>query len=138
YQRLEGYGERPWLVGRYFPFDDIETEVQRLQFAAAIGGIVLLLALLIAWRLGHVIGRPVRMLAAAAGRLQRLDFGGPPLDRLRLRELDDAAQAVNAATAALSWFGNYVPRKLVGRLLREGEDAVSVSKQRDVTVLFTD
>ncbi|MBP7063797.1 adenylate/guanylate cyclase domain-containing protein [Ferrovibrio sp.] len=138
YQRLEGYGERPWLVGRYFPFDDIETEVERLQFAAAIGAIGLLLALLIAWRLGRVIGQPIRQLAAAAGRLQRLEFDGPPLDRLRLRELDDAAQAVNAATAALSWFGNYVPRKLVSRLLREGEDAVNMSKQRDVTVLFTD
>jgi len=138
YQRLVGYGERPWLVGRYFPFDEIEQEVRRIQFAGVIGLVGLILSLLIGWRLGRVIGNPVRDLAQAANRLQALDFDGPPLPRQRLRELDEAAQAVNAATAALTWFGNYVPRRLVSRLMREGEDAVNMSKQRDVTVLFTD
>ncbi|MBP6819072.1 MAG: adenylate/guanylate cyclase domain-containing protein [Ferrovibrio sp.] len=138
YQKLEGYGERPWLVGRYFPFDEIENEVKRLQFAGAIGGVTLILSLLIAWRLGRIIGQPVRELAAAAHRLQALDFDGPLLQRQRLRELDEAAQAVNAATSALNWFGHYVPRRLVSRLMREGEDAVNLSKQREVTVMFTD
>src|SRR3546814_4648488 len=71
-------------------------------------------------------------------RLCNLDFDAPPLERVRVRELDDAAQAFNAANAALRWFGNYVPRKLVSRLVREGEDAITASKQREVTVLFTD
>src|SRR3546814_6934164 len=70
--------------------------------------------------------------------LRNHDFDTPPLGRTRLRELDDASQAINSANAALRWFGNYVPRKLVNRLVREGEDAVNVSKHRDVTVVFTD
>lgn len=138
YRRLYSYGETPWIVGRYFTFDQIETEIRRLQVSAAVGGISLILSLLVAWRLGYLIRRPLLAIGDAANRLRNLDFDTPPLDRTRLRELDDAAQAINAANAALRWFGNYVPRKLVNRLVREGEDAVNTSKQRDVTVMFTD
>ncbi|MFC3674111.1 adenylate/guanylate cyclase domain-containing protein [Ferrovibrio xuzhouensis] len=138
YRELHQYGNKPWLVGRYFPFDQIDTEVERLQWAAVVGGVSLVLSLLIAWRLGYLIRRPLLDISAAANRLRNLDFDTPPLGRTRLRELDDASQAINSANAALRWFGNYVPRKLVNRLVREGEDAVNVSKHRDVTVVFTD
>ncbi|WP_341898668.1 adenylate/guanylate cyclase domain-containing protein, partial [Ferrovibrio terrae] len=138
YRRLNAYGDRPWLIGRYFAFDQIETEIKRLQLSAIVGGISLILSLLVAWRLGYLIRRPLLAIGDAANRLRNLDFDTPPLERTRLRELDDAAQAINAANAALRWFGNYVPRKLVNRLVREGEDAINSSKQRDVTVLFTD
>ncbi len=138
YKRLDNYGDTPWLVGRYFALDEIETEVTRLQISAAVGVLSLILSLLVAWRLGWHLRRPILRLSAAATRLRNLDFDAPPLERVRLRELDDAAQAFNAANAALRWFGNYVPRKLVSRLVREGEDAVTASKQREVTVIFTD
>jgi class 3 adenylate cyclase len=138
YRRLYTYGDQPWIVGRYFTFDQIETEIKRLQLSAAVGGISLILSLLVAWRLGFLIRRPLQAISAAANRLRNLDFDAPPLERTRLRELDDAGQAINAANAALHWFGNYVPRTLVNRLVREGEEAVNTSKQRDVTVLFTD
>lgn len=138
YQKLDHYGDRSWLVGRYFPLTEIEDEVNRLRLAAAVGFAGMILTVFIAWRFGRSIGQPVRALADAANRLKALDFEAHPMPRLRLRELDDASQAFNAATAALSWFSNYVPRKLVSRLLREGEEAVNVSREREVTVMFTD
>ncbi|MBX3454231.1 adenylate/guanylate cyclase domain-containing protein [Ferrovibrio sp.] len=138
YRELPGYGSQPWLIGRYFPLEEVDNEVVRLQWAAAVGAVGLLLSILVAWRLGRAIGKPIRAMAEAADNLRSLEFNSAPLPRLRLRELDEAAQALNAAHQALNWFGNYVPRKLVNRLLREGEEAVKVSKQRDVTVLFTD
>lgn len=138
YRKLETYGDTSWLVGRYFAFDEIETEVTRLQVSAAVGVLALILSLLVAWRIGWHLRRPILRLSAAASRLRNLDFDAPPLERVRLRELDDAAQAFNSANAALRWFGDYVPRKLVNRLVREGEDAINVSKQREVTVIFTD
>lgn len=138
YRRLSSYGETPWIVGRYFPFDQVETEVNRIRVSVIVGVISLILSLLVAWRLGTLIRRPLLAIGNAASRLRNLDFDTPPLERTRLRELDDAAQAINAANAALRWFGNYVPRKLVNRLVREGEDAINTSKERDVTVMFTD
>jgi adenylate cyclase len=138
YRRLNQYGEKPWIVGRYFPFDQVETEINRLRVSVIVGVISLILSLLVAWRLGILIRRPLLAIGDAANRLRNLDFDTPPLERTRLRELDDAAQAINAANAALRWFGNYVPRKLVNRLVREGEDAINTSKERAVTVMFTD
>ncbi|MFN4312553.1 MAG: adenylate/guanylate cyclase domain-containing protein [Ferrovibrio sp.] len=138
YRQLEDYGDKAWIVGRYFAFDQIETEIKRLQLAAAVGVLSLVLSLLVAWRISYLIRKPLLAISNAANRLRNLDFDAPPLDRTRLRELDDAAQAINAANAALHWFGNYVPRKLVSRLVREGEEAISISKQREVTVMFTD
>ncbi|PJI43592.1 adenylate/guanylate cyclase domain-containing protein [Ferrovibrio sp.] len=138
YRRLNNYGDTPWIVGRYFPFDLVETEVNRIRLSAIVGGISLILSLLVAWRLGVLIRRPLLAIGNAASRLRNLDFDTPPLERTRLRELDDAAQAINSANAALRWFGNYVPRKLVNRLVREGEDAINTSKERPVTVMFTD
>src|SRR3546814_3179300 len=85
--------------------DLIDTEVERLQWAAVVGGISLVLSLLIAWRLGYLIRRPLLDISAAANRLRNLDFDTPPLGRTRLRELDDASQAINSANAALRWFG---------------------------------
>lgn len=138
YRRIMAYGDHPWLIGRYFAFDQVKTEIRRLQISAVVGFVSLILSLLIAWRLGRLIRRPLMAISDAANRLRNLDFDAPPLDRTRLKELDDAAQAINAANAALHWFGNYVPRKLVNRLVREGEDAINVSKRRNVTVIFTD
>lgn len=138
YRRLNVYGDTPWIVGRYFPFDLVETEINRIRVSAVVGLISLILSLLVAWRLGHLIRRPLLAIGNAANRLRNLDFDTPPLERTRLRELDDAAQAINSANAALRWFGNYVPRRLVNRLVREGEDAINTSKERDVTVMFTD
>lgn len=138
YRRIMAYGDKPWIVGRYFAFDQVKTEITRLQISAAVGLVSLILSLLIAWRLGRLIRRPLIAISGAANRLRNLDFDAPPLDRTRLKELDDAAQAINAANAALHWFGNYVPRKLVSRLMREGEDAINISKRRNVTVVFTD
>lgn len=138
YRRLDGYGEKSWLIGRYFSVDEVDTELDRLRFSAGFGVAALLLSLLVVWRLGQLIRRPLLAISAAANRLRNLDFDAPPLEPARLRELDDAGQAINAANAALHWFGNYVPRKLVNRLVREGEDAVNASKKRDVTVIFTD
>src|SRR3546814_14123025 len=66
--------------------DLIDTEVERLQWAAVVGGISLVLSLLIAWRLGYLIRRPLLDISAAANRLRNLDFDTPPLGRPRLRQ----------------------------------------------------
>ena len=62
----------------------------------------------------------------------------PALPRSAFRELDDAAGAFNDMRAALKWFGTYVPRKLVARLIAQGEGARVESEERRITVLFTD
>src|SRR3546814_15279440 len=73
-------------------------------------------------------------------RSTRTDTLFPYTTRFRssaFRELDSAAQAFNAMLGGLRWFETYVPRSLVMRLIRLGEDGVE-SEERQVTVMFTD
>lgn len=138
YQEVSGYSDQPWLIGRYFPLADIESEVNRLRRAAWVAFAVLILILAAAWLLGGAIGRPVRRLARATAAIR--DFAldaAQPLSRSWLSEIDEAATAYNALVNAARWFQTYVPRRLVRRLMAQGE-TTNALETREMTVMFTD
>jgi class 3 adenylate cyclase len=93
--------------------------------------------MLLAALMGVRMARAIRRLGVAAATLERFEFEGGPVTRSRLKEIDEAAEALEKARATLKWFGLYVPRRLVARLMEEGEESL-VSKRRTVTVMFTD
>jgi adenylate cyclase len=138
YREISGYSDKPWLVGRYFPLEELESEVQRLKYAAWLALAALLAAVCGAWLVGYAIGKPILRLAGATSAIRTLDFSGArPLAGSRFRELDEAIKAYNALTASLHWFETYVPRRLVKRLMAQGEQATALV-EREITVLFTD
>jgi class 3 adenylate cyclase len=137
YREVTGYGPEPWLVGQYFAFEEATRDVERLRQGIWAGAGALLLAMLLAALLGLRMARAIGRLGVAAEALERFEFDGGPATRSRLREIDEAAEALEKARAALKWFGLYVPRRLVARLMEEGEDSL-LSKRRTVTVMFTD
>lgn len=137
YREVAGYGPEPWLVGQYFPFEEATRDVERLREGIWAGAGALLLAMLLAALLGLRMARAIGRLGVAAEALERFEFEGEPARRSRLREIDDAAEALEKARATLKWFGLYVPRRLVARLMEEGEESL-LSKRRTVTVMFTD
>lgn len=139
YRNLRGYADAPWLIGSYFPEDSVGQPFHRLAFALAAGVLALLAAIGAALLLGRGIGRQIYLLADAATALRTLDVAGATeLRRSRFREVDEAAQAFNAALGGLRAFSRYVPRDLVLRLLRRDSPALLESQAREVTVLFTD
>jgi len=137
YRDITGYGPEPWLIGQYFPFEEATRDIERLQEGIWAGAGALLLALLLAAIMGVRMARAIRRLGVAAEGLERFEFDGTPVARSQLREIDDAAEALEKARATLKWFGLYVPRRLVARLMEEGEESL-LSKRRTVTVMFTD
>ncbi|MBV9835027.1 MAG: adenylate/guanylate cyclase domain-containing protein [Alphaproteobacteria bacterium] len=136
YRDVVVYGGN-WLVGRYFPIEVATQDLERLRWGVIGGGTALLGALLLAVIMGVRIGGSIRDLGTAAEALERLDFQTVPRVKSRLRELDDAGEALEKAHGALKWFGLYVPRRLVARLMEEGTDTL-VSRRRVITVMFTD
>lgn len=139
HRELAGYGDRPWLVGHYFPLAHITREVAHQRKVALFSAAALALILVVAIFLGRSIGRPIHKLAEAAARLRQLDFDSTPtLRRSRLRELDEAILAFGALRSAMRWFEIYLPRRLVKRLIARGEDRELRSEERMVTILFTD
>ena len=138
YREISGYSDKPWLVGRYLPLDELESEVRRLKHAAWLALGAVLAAVAGAWMVGYAIGKPILRLARATSAIRDLDLSAArPLAGSRLRELDEAISAYNALTASLHWFESYVPGRLVKRLMAQGEQATALV-EREVTVLFTD
>jgi class 3 adenylate cyclase len=139
YQPLEGYADLPWLIGSYFEIDSIGSQVERMAQAGIAALAVLLASLLATYVFGRVLRRPVDQLAAAARRVQALEFERvPPLPRSSIAELDDAGRAFNAMLQTLRSFARYVPRDLVRRLMARGDLDALPSEARTVTVLMTD
>jgi class 3 adenylate cyclase len=139
YRVIGGYGPQQLYMGVYARESELDTSaIDRVTLAGWIGLVILGLALVIAVVLGRAIARPVRDLAGAARAISTFDFRRvAPAKGSAFRELDSAAQAFNAMLAGLRWFETYVPRSLVLRLIRLGEDGVE-SEERQVTVMFTD
>jgi len=134
---LETYGDQPWIVGRYFPLDEVRDDTSRLFRALPYGGAALLLAVIVAVLLARAIGRPIGRLAEGADRISRLDFDGNRLPHSRLSEIDRANDAYNRSREALRVFGAYVPRKIVWRLMAQGEQGTH-SRRRTISIMFTD
>ncbi len=137
YRQLKGYGPEPWLVGQYFPIEDATADLDKLMNGAIVGAATLAVALALALLMGVRMARSIRTITTAAEAIERLEFDQPIHRRSRLREIDDAAGSLDKARSALRWFGHYVPKRLVRRLMELGEDAV-VSRRTNLTVMFTD
>jgi adenylate cyclase len=137
YHEVRGLSDKPLMVGAYFPAEQIYSETESLRNGAIAAAIALLVALTIGILLGRAISRPMVRLETAADEIRQFKFESPLLPGSMLEEIDHANAAVNASRAALHWFSTFVPRKLVTRLLAEGETTLQ-SKRRDVTVMFTD
>lgn len=136
-QVLSGYGPQPWTVGQYFPLEEATADLDRLFEGAMVGGGTLAAAIVLALIMGFSMARSIRTITSAAEAIERLEFEGAAHRPSRLREIDDAGHSLDRARGALKWFGAYVPRRLVRRLMELGEDAVR-SRRRPVTVMFTD
>ncbi len=139
YRRLAGFGPRPMIVGAYFHPSDVAKEVRRMIAALVAGIIALVVSLIGAIIVGRRIARPIVRFSAAAGRIRDLDIAKvEALPGSVFRELNDQSAAFNAMLRALRWFELYVPRKIVERLVRQGDVRNTISDAREITVMFTD
>jgi len=136
---LYNFGATPWRLGVYYRAADIGQELRRLVRSALAGFGVLLISVVCAIILGRKLARPMRRLAEAANALQASGYSRlEALPRSRVREIDDQIRAFNAMQSGLRWFRAYVPRTVVRRLMTQPEGSVVASRERDVTVMFTD
>jgi class 3 adenylate cyclase len=139
FHELEGYTDKPLIVGTHFPSIDLLSEAHRLRWAIILCAIISVFSALTAAYIGRQIARPVRRLAESAKKVHDLDLAS--VERIPgsfFRELNDAAHSFNTMLGGLRWFERYVPKTLVRRLMRlHGESGVETS-YREVAILFTD
>jgi len=136
YSSVEGYTDRPLIIGYRIKFEEATKEVRRLANAGFAGLAILIISILIAFVIGRKISRPIRALSAASQKISDLEFDTvQTLPPSRLKELNEASDAYNTMLRGLGWFENYVPKGLVRKLMETGD---AHSEGRNVTVMFTD
>ncbi len=136
-KRIDGFGHTPLVIGAHAPINVVDEQMRRLIDSGVAGLIVLAVALVAAIVLGKMIARPIRRAAEIAGRIGDMDLEGVrPMPPSMIRELNEQGVAFNRMLVGLRWFEAYVPRRLVRRLIRRGQDVQSM--ERDLTIMFTD
>lgn len=134
---VSGYGPDPWFVGRYFPIEEVTGALSNLAWGALVGAGSLVFAFLLAVAISLKVGRLIGTITSAAKAIGRLQFGQVYYQPSRVREIDDAGSSLDRARDALNWFGAYVPKSLIRRIMEAGEAGL-VSRKQLVTVMFTD
>ncbi len=139
FRELRGFTDKHIVVGTYFRNDEVNEELRRLQIAVAVGLLAVVLACVAAVILARLIARPIIRLSVAAARIGELAIGNVgALPLSPFRELNQQAGAFNSMLRALRWFEIYVPKTLVERLIRRGDEGAIQSSEHDITVIFTD
>ena len=124
---------------RLFHQGEVGEEVLRAWASAAVGLVLLIVALIVAVLLGKRLSRPIKAIAAQAHLVADFELERvTPLTRSRVLEFDDQATAFNAMLTGLRAFSAYVPRSLVAKLVRTGDADATRPREATVTVMFTD
>lgn len=138
-KKITGYGPTPWTIGAYFTKWEVGQEITRAMGSAAIGLILLAIALVVAIIMGKRLSRPIKAIAAQAHLVANFELDSvKPLPRSRVLEFDNQASAFNAMLTGLRAFSAYVPRSLVAKLVRTGDVDATRPREAMVTVMFTD
>ena len=133
------YGKYNWQIGVHVPQDQVSTQIKRIMVSLMAGMALLVLSIVATIFLARRIARPIKSISLAATSISTLDLD--KIDYLpasHIREMDNQAQAFNQMLDGLKWFESYVPRKLVGRLIRQQDKQAASSRQENLTVMFTD
>ncbi len=139
HRNLDGYTDRPLLIGTYFQSSDLLSEALRLKWAIVICIAISVVSAGVAGYIGRAIARPVRRLAEGSKKIHDLDLDNiEPIPGSFFRELNDASRSFNTMLDGLRWFERYVPRTLVQRLMRLNHAEAVDSAYREVAVMFTD
>lgn len=144
-RKLTRFGRIPWITGVYINAEksDVTATTQLFEMAGA-GFVVLIISVIVSVKVGRKIARPIIRLADTAIWIRKgLMNPIAPLPRSRLKELDQAALAVNDMIEGLrerdmirEVFGRYVPDSIAASLMQENGELKPISTQ--ATILFSD
>ncbi len=132
-------GDMGLMVGVVVDLRDITGGAYlHAAFAAAIGLVVLLLAVLSGRTLSARIARPVGAIARDLAQVGRFNISRDPAPQSFIREVSELGSSVDGMKASLRSFAHYVPTDLVRQLLAGGREAELGGDIRRLTIHFSD
>lgn len=125
-----GFATTPSTVGE---------SIGQVVLASVIAGIIGLLAVAAALWIAKRIAGAIGGLRDALGHIADLDLDAvEPIPEKPARELEDIRHGLDRAVRSLRAYSLFVPRRLVKRLLSQGDGSLRLAEECEVSVLFTD
>ncbi len=106
----------------------------------ALGSALALLAMMLAWRMGQRMVRPVTALDTSLAHIEKLEFDQVDVDKVQasnVLEWHQMANRIDRTAGALSRLSRYVPKVLTRQLLA-GHDTIAEPQERELSILFAD
>lgn len=128
-----------WTLVSWVPEQRVLGDVRRGVLIAFVAALAFLLAvLLLSWRVGRGITRPIETLAVAARQIGQLKLEELPRVRSSLLEIQHLDQALDESARGLKAFMKFVPVDVVGQLIDQGHDLSPSGSGCYLTVMFID
>ncbi|HIP80203.1 MAG TPA: adenylate/guanylate cyclase domain-containing protein [Kiloniellaceae bacterium] len=140
YREITGYTPEPLLVGVAIVSAESRWFRWAALLAAALGLILLAIAVVAACVLGRRIAAPMVQIEDALSKLESMDFDSvalPQMNQSWIAEWRNSAKRLTKTATALASFNQYVPGTLARRLMNRPQDAAQ-PQERSVTVMFVD
>ncbi len=136
---LRQFGDTPFVIGAYRRASEVDAPLRLLYMSGLIGLAFLVVSLICVIWISRRISIPIRRVSGGVAKVGTLDFDQvEEIKPSRIREVNDLATAFNKMLGGLRSFETYVPRKLVARLIEEGQASGAQSEERELTIMFTD
>ncbi len=138
-QTLRQYGNTPLVIGAYRRAAEVDAPLRLLYLSGFIGLAFLLISLFCVVWLSRRVSLPIQRVSTGVAKVGTLDFDQvSEIEPSLIREVNDLATAFNKMLGGLRSFETYVPRKLVARLIKQGQASGAQSEERELSVMFTD
>ena len=130
---------RPTHVGVIAPETEFFSDVRALRWRAMMAAAAVICAMFpLIYLIGRRVAKSVGALADEMDRIRRFEIELTPPLRSRVRELDELGRSIATMKVAVKTFTDYVPRRLVKRLIESGQPMGLGGRRRDLTILFSD
>lgn len=133
------YGRPKWGIGVWLAEKDVGLAKRQLFNAGYFALAAIFMALLAAVLVGRTIARPIKKITASIVKIGTFDLEDiEDLSPSWIAELNNQAKGFNKMLAGLRSFETYVPRTLVSKLIGEDKSHVTLSRDKELTIMFTD
>jgi adenylate cyclase len=128
-----------WVLVVLEPRATLFAPLRRLHLVIiAVSAAVVLLGLVAAILLAGRLARPLDELSVEAERIREFELYEPIKARSIIVELANLIEAMGAMKAGLRSFANFVPKRVVKRLIAAGGTATLGGDRRELTLMFSD
>lgn len=128
-----------WLIMIIAPLEDFFGEILQTQKQVVVISIcIFLIAGTLVIFFSKRISRPISILAKEIDKIKHLELDSTLRIKSNISEISMMDSSIAAMRSAISSFSKYVPKEIVRRLIKQGQDITIGGEKKDITIMFCD